>query len=599
MTITRKTFSRRRRMLTVSIGTGITLLTAGCGIFFSQKGSKLARATATKIVNRFSPPPYPNFADAKTVIAQAQSISDKLEQYVKDWLDGKVSSAIPDNLLPNGRDPRIVNYFLQHPEEVVPEQQWGVREAEPITPGSYVGQYPDPHATYLVMRHFFVPFGCRVIIDGQFPHSRFFDIQVTPSFDPYAYRYNGFTGVGEVPIVDVDIEPLPGNVNPFHVGADRTAKNRSYQVTYNMAVGNPVDLNSAFRPPYYRAPGNTRFGGSIMYQGPWGEKQYSPPGDGRGLWDTGSIWIRYYAPDKAAGPLGGVPLPRVLYQLPDGRAFYINADISHWIQQDNEKKPLPQTLPHNPDGTYSIATFGWLKQWGIFRELLEFHVKNKGYLRDMDLGVAGRGEELPAPGNLEPSATTCTYINYLGRGMSLGAGKIAVLTGTLPTTPRTRNGEATMGRGQARYWSITTYAAYIDTKDNFSGAPMNALMDDEIITDSQNRYIIVYSRPEDRPTNATPENGVTWVNWGPVSKGSWTLRWLSVAPDWSFAQAPNERNLGWATDVSSTSYNSALIGENNQNGFLGKYQPLVHYLTKQQFESLNRPVSSESVPLWT
>ena len=272
----------------------------------------------------------------------------------------------------------------------------------------------------------------------QFLHARFFDIQVTPSFDPYAYRYGGFTGVGEVPLVDGDIEPLPGHINPFHIGANRSATNRSYQVTYMLAMGNPVDLNPAFRPPYYRAPGNTRVGGSIMYQGPWGEKQYSPPGNGRGLWDTGSIWLRYYAPDKATDALGGVPLPKVLYQLPNGRQFYINADFSQWIAQANEKRPLPQTLPQNPNGTYSKSTFGWLKQWGIFRELLEFNIQNKGYVRDMDRGVAGCGEELAIPGNMEPSATTCTYINYLGRGMSLGADKVAVLTEKLPTTPKTR-----------------------------------------------------------------------------------------------------------------------------------------------------------------
>ena len=127
---------------------------------------------------------------------------------------------------------------------------------------------------------------------------------------------------------------------------------------------------------------------------------------------------------------------------------------------------------------------------------------------------------------------------------------------------------------------------------------MNSIKDDEIIVDSHGRYIIVYSRPEDRPTNATSANGVTWINWGPVSKGSWTLRWLSVAPDWSFPLAPNEHNLGWATDVASTNNNPAIIGENNQKGFLGAYQPLVHY-PKHQFEALGSPVAPARVPLWT
>jgi hypothetical protein len=586
----------RRSVLAFGVGTGVTLFTAGCGILLS-KGKQLAHATATSVINHFAPPSYPNFSNPKDVIAQAQEISNKLEQYIKDWFDGKVPAAIPDDLLPDGRNPGVKNYFLQRAEEVVPENQWGIRESQPINMQSTLGQYPDPHATYLVIRWLYAPFGCKVLITGQFPHSRFFDIQMTPSFYPYAYRYNGFVGVGEVPIVDADIDPLPGSVNPFRVGADRNATMRNYQVTYDLEVGNPVDLNPAFRPPYYRAPGNNRVGGTIMYQGPWGEKQYSPPGNGLGLWDTGSLWLRYYAPDKSAGTLGGVPLPKVLYQLPDGRQFYINADFSQLLAQENKMEPLPSTRPQEPTAEYEKLTFGWSKMWGIFRKLLENPlIKNEQYVRDMDRGVAGRGEELLSPCNLEPSATTCTYINYLGRGMALGRGKIAVLTGTLPTTPKTRESEPVMTAAQARYWSLTSYMKYPNFTEKFTGGVVTSVMDDEIITDSQGRYILVYSRSEDRPQNATAAQGITWINWGPLGSITWTLRWMSIYPDWSFPQAPDEKNLGWATDVASVRYNPNLIGQNNQQGFLGAYQPVVHYLTTQQFEALGNSVTPDVIP---
>jgi hypothetical protein len=583
----------RRQLLALSAGVGMALFTA-CGLRNSHSSSP-----STPTTNHLSPPPYPNFSDRNAVIAQAQHLSDRLEQYVKNWLDGKVPASIPDDLLPDGREPSATHYYLQKPEEVIPEHQWGIREAQPVDFNATLGLYPDPHATYLVMRWFYAPFGSKVILIGQFPHSRFFDIQVTPSFHPESYRYDGYAGVGEVPIVDVDIDPLPGSINPFRSDADRTISNRHYQVTYDLQIGNPVDLNPAFHPPYYRAPGNHRVGGAIMYQGPWGEKRYNPPGNGRGLWDTGSIWIRYYAPDKQSGALGGVPLPKVLYQLPDGRQYFINADFSGWSTLKNQKQPLPHTAPKKPDGRFQKATFGWHKQWGIFRVLLEgVLASNPQYLRDMDRGITGRGEELAPPNNFEPSATTCTYINYIGRGMALEADKVVVLTGKLPTTPRTRNGERTMTAAQARYWSLTSYSNAIDLKHKFSGAVINSIMDDEITTDNEGRYIILYSRLEDRPVNATDSNGVTWVNWGPVGSVAWTLRWLSVHPDWTFSQAPDEKNLGWATDTASIHYDPKIIGENNQNGFLGPYQPIIHYLSKQEFEALGTSIIPDRIPVW-
>jgi hypothetical protein len=33
--------------------------------------------------------------------------------------------------------------------------------------------------------------------------------------------------------------------------------------------------------------------------------------------------------------------------------------------------------------------------------------------------------------------------------------------------------------------------------------------------DKDGNYTIVYSRKEDRPANATAENGVAWIEWSP------------------------------------------------------------------------------------
>ncbi len=547
------------------------------------------------------PPKFPNFTNRNTLIAETKQISDKLEAYVKAWLDGKADAKIPQNLLPKGTDTKeLKNFRLVRPEEVKAEEQWGIRPAEEIDLSKVPGYFPDPHCTYIVLPNLFAPFGSKVIVEGQFPHSRFFDIQATPSFHPEAYRYVGF-GAPEVPILDADIEPLPGHTNPFRVGANRNATKRGYRVTFELAQGNPVELNRAYRPPFWRDGGNTRTASAIQYQGPWGLGQGG--GHGRGPWTVGEIWIRYYAPDKQQGALAGVPLPKVYYQLSDGRKFFIVAEFAAWLSRSNKRIVAKKTSPEEPLAKLlSGPNDGWVKKFGILRAILigtvlETKWANQKYIRELDQGVAGRGEDLPPPGNYEQAATECNYINYLVRGMSLGAGKVAVLTGKLPTFPQTRNGEAQMTGAQMRYWSLTATSPDLPELDGFVGAVLHSVMDDDIVLDNQRHYVIVLSRDSDRPSNANSQNGVTWVNWGPHAKVTWTLRWLSVGSEWSFAYTPTTDKLGWASDWASTRYDRSLVGNNNQAGFLKAYQPVVHYLSKSDFEKLGK-VDPLKIPVW-
>lgn len=184
---------------------------------------------------------------------------------------------------------------------------------------------------------------------------------------------------------------------------------------------------------------------------------------------------------------------------------------------------------------------------------------DKQWVREYDLGMNGRGENVPAPGNYEQSATTCTYINYLTRAMSLGKDKIMVLEGKMPTYPETREGQGRMTGAQMRYWSLSGYDISLPEADGFGGTVLISLMDDELALDRERRYMIVLSRPEDRPRNATTRNGVTWANWGPTGTVAFTLRWMSIAPQWTFPRAPNERNLGRETDAASKRFFSFFI----------------------------------------
>ncbi len=549
------------------------------------------------------PPAFPDFADRNAVIAEAQRQSDALEAHIRAWFDGKASADLPANLLPPGVDlTTLPKMTLVKADAIRPEEQWAIREAAPVNSQALHGSFPDPHCTYLVLPFLYAPFGTKVVLEGEFPHCRFFDIQVTPSFQPENIHYAGWAGVGEIPLVDVDIQPLPGHTNPFRVGANRNAPKRGYKVTIPLAIGDPVKLNPAFRPPDYRAPGNERVGGALLYQGPWGDPKSKPWGHGRGKWDIGNLWLRYYAPDIKAGPLGGVPLPRVAFVLPDGRRFYLKTDLNPWRKVVNRTRPAHVTRPEEPSALNGPEV-GWGKQFGIFRAIVGglasvTHFGGARYVRELDRGVLGRGPELPPPGNFEPSATTCTYINYLNRSMALGKGKVVVLTGTMPVIPTTLNGDPVMKGGQARYWSLTGYDIALPEADGFAGAAMQTVMDEDVTLDAQWRYVIVMSRAGERPKNATAAHGVTWVNWGPTSVATWTMRWLSVVPEWSFEKTPHEKNLGWESEGVDEHYNRALVGENNSNGFLGEYQTVVHYMTREAFETLGDHVTAEKVPVW-
>jgi hypothetical protein len=554
-----------------------------------------------------TPPTYP-FGNRAELVGQAQCLSDALDRYISAWLDGRAAAEIPAEFLPPGINLKdFPRWRLLKPAEFNPEHQWSVRPARPIDTQRASGFFPDPNVTYIVLPAMLVPFGHRVVVEGEFPHARFFDLQVTPSFDPASYHYDGGIGVGEVPIVDADIEPLPGHTNPYRVGSRRDAAQRSYKVSFDMAVGDPVKLNAAFRPPHFRDSANKsnqRWGGGILFQGPWGGKGVG--GHGRGHWDAGQLWLRLYRPDVAKGALGGVALPNIRFETRDGRAYFLAPDIEPFGRRVNALVPITATPPMEPDADpkrrYGLQ-HGWFKQAGIFRSVITGLALNTGlagseYVRLLDKGVAARGYDLPAPNNYEQSATSATYIDYLVRGMALGADKVVVLTGKLPTFPATRGGDAVMRGADMRYWSLTGY----EVPDGWSllrtlfgsqrpiGLAAHAVMDEDIVLDRDRRYVIVLSRAKERPANANAANGVTWVDWGPSSEISWTLRWLTVGPEWQGANAPTPQKLGTRADWASEDFDANVISRNHTHGALGEYLPQLHYLSRAQFEALgNKP----------
>jgi hypothetical protein len=44
------------------------------------------------------------------------------------------------------------------------------------------------------------------------------------------------------------------------------------------------------------------------------------------------------------------------------------------------------------------------------------------------------------------------------------------------------------------------------------------------------------------------------------------------------------------------SYDRKLVGRNDRNGFLGEYQPVIGYMTRQEFEKITGPVTPDKIP---
>jgi F5/8 type C domain/Secretion system C-terminal sorting domain len=557
----------------------------------------------TLAVGCIPPAPVYPYEPKEKILADGQRISDSLENYIKQWLSGQAGAAIPAHLIPAGIADNK-NFYLKNPDQVSTEEAWAMRPSHPVNRDSLLGGLPDPNVTYLLLGPSLAPFGSKLIIEGEFPYCRFFSIQVSAPLDGKTYTATRYFGAAEVSIADADIEPLPGHTNPFRVGANRAAANRRYRMEFNLTKGDAVALNNgAFTPPY-RGVSNQRAASLLVYQGPWGEKDFfgTPKANG-GKWDVGNVWLRIYAPDKDKGAMGGVAAPKVWYELPDGRKYFIGADFTELLKRANAT--MPARVTNTPPNANTNAAEGWYKSFGIVRSILNGaclangwpRAENAAKVNAVDLGVTGRGENQAAPGNYEPHATTNNYASYLGRSLCVQKGMVAVLVGKLPQTPRTRNGGGVMQRGQLRYWSICAYDNSLEAK--VPGSAVNGIMDEELTLSNNRNYIIAYSRAEDKPANASPANGVTWVDWGPTAELGLMMRYVMVSPEWDFEKSPAEWHLPWATsDWAGSRYDSTLIGVNHHKGFMECYLPRVVVMTRAAFEALGTQLSPDKIPAW-
>ena len=399
--------------------------------------------------------------------------------------------------------------------------------------------WPDSHTDYEVSTDT-IPAGGKIVVHGQFPHSRFFSFTTTaPIGVLHSYLY------------DDQIKPDPGSTNPFLPGANRNATHRSYTVT----IVDQPDPGSGHEQP------------NTVYAGVAGQ----PAGQ------AFTVAVRTYLPDQGRDFTGGAGAPAVTYVAADGQtqtgqaactalqtkpgaANLINVNPVLFPESKIQQLLALSTSPEHP----AVERPAWYKYFGPSWLLAPYYAgtSDQSLIQSLPLTATGLGAN-PANGYV---------FTWLDRrfGPNHSGHNIAVLHGKLPTTPATYAGEGRMQRGtQLRYWSLCNNEGLTSGKTT---GP--CLADEEIPINAQRDYTIVVSLPQDRPKNATDKCGVAWMNWGTTGDGY-------TRPDSTLLII---RNLATVAHPAFPSAVQNITDPAKVKSTMGPYLPTVTYTTARQFQ---------------
>lgn len=369
--------------------------------------------------------------------------------------------------------------------------------------------YPDLGARYWVSS-FPLPPGAELILKGRYPHARYMSFNV---YDAAAQPTDG--------LADIDIGPDAGSSNPFPPGAQRDLAKRDY--TVRVVSG----ARPAKREPntiYLNAAGQGTPVGVIMY--------------------------RVYVADNGLDVSGGAGVPEVSMKLPSGQELDQPAVCQ--ARQDTGANAAAETFHAGTDGPDSgNPTSEDPIRWEAFFNYFQAFSYPAG--------------ATPASGgrSVLPREKLGGFVSNVDNAYTLatanrGIGPVVVLEGRAPVTPRTLDGRRVMEGGQVRYWSLCE-------NEFASQRVIDCVYDEQVRIDAARRFTVVMSEPGERPANAKPECGVSWIAWGVQPDSLLLLR--HMLPSVDFAQAIQR--------VSEPGTEQAVIGE---------YLPVGRHTTRAEFE---------------
>ena len=347
--------------------------------------------------------------------------------------------------------------------------------------------YPDQAATYYSGAYQAAP-GTRIRIDGRYAHARYM------SFNVYDVAQRPLDA-----LADVQIAADAGSTNPFITGANRRATKRDYTAFID------------FGPIPSKRARNTLYTGS----GQGGTPNF-----------TGTFIYRVYVPDKGLDELGGTGVPTVTLETTSGGKPTPSAcnnfsrpsasGVNETVAAQNGlpvAAPAPGTDPPH-----------WRKFINLPRSFTET-VLDKPYG-----DPARRSYESSPLYDLGGSGGFLSNIHnaYLYAPIAKDNGLVLVTRMKVATFPNTRPAPARMPGGQLRYFSLC--------QNETQTQRFIACATDDQTTLTPGRYAnYVLSTPGERPANARPACGFTWLPWGPQAGG--VLIYRNMLPDPAFAQA--------------------------------------------------------------
>jgi hypothetical protein len=301
-------------------------------------------------------------------------------------------------------------------------------------------------------------------------------------------------------LADVELRPDAGSANPFVKGADRTAKSRSYTAFVDFG---PIPTKRAHNTLYSGTGqgGTPNFDGTFIY--------------------------RVYVPDRGLNESGGVGVPTVTLESttsgqsppPSACSNFAKPSGAGVNQQVAASNGLPAAAP-SPGRSPPV----WRKFVNLPRSFAETILDNPY------TDPARMSYESSAAYDLGGSGGFLSNIHnaYLYTPVAKGNGLVLATRLKAPTFPNTRPPAARMPGGQLRYFSMCQ-------NESQSQRFIACRTDDQTTVNRDGFMNYVVSTPAERPANARPECGVTWIPWGPQAGG--VLIYRNMLPNPTFTQA--------------------------------------------------------------
>jgi hypothetical protein len=277
-----------------------------------------------------------------------------------------------------------------------------------------------------------------------------------------------------------------------------------------------------------------------------------------------TILYRIYVGDKGTDETAGGGLPTPVLSLPDGRVLRgAEACGSLKTRQplllDPAAMAVPMEMYNNmlKEASKFGPTFPATNP-PTWHQQLDRDALYGIYLNKPPAEGARKSE-----GGFYPNLDNQYIRAILNRKM----GKVFMLRAKAPTTPKTFNGESTMGGGDLRYWSWCSNQGFANTRVNA------CVHDEKIPVGPDGFYTLVLSRKADRPRNAVTQCGVAW---------------LPMADDGDGAADDDVTVLQLRHMLGNGNFANAIQGISKvgmEEKDMGPYYPRGRYMTTNQFET--------------